>query len=152
MRHRDAGAFERRAPKKTDVEKQLAAEINQPQNKQKTNAPYIPSAQKSTQQNPAQSSTPQNSAQTNAPQSSAQTSVKTNYLPPLIKKQTPQNVDQDILVVVSKLKNYITNKSGLNTSDSVKYILSDKIRLIADSAIILARGSERKTVMDRDIK
>ena len=54
------------------------------------------------------------------------------------------------LVVVSKLKSYIREKSGLNTSAAVAEVLSDKVRALCDQAIENARKDGRKTVMDRD--
>ena len=56
----------------------------------------------------------------------------------------------DVLVVVSKLKDYIKAKADMNTSDSVKDILSEIIRRLCDDAIDKARVEGRKTVMDRD--
>lgn len=57
---------------------------------------------------------------------------------------------KDILVVASKLKNYIRTKSGLNTSASVLERLSDILRLQCDKAIQRAQAENRKTVLDRD--
>lgn len=56
----------------------------------------------------------------------------------------------EVLVVASKLKNYIRAKSGMNTSAAVMDALSGKIRELCDRAIETARGEGRKTVMDRD--
>ena len=58
--------------------------------------------------------------------------------------------DQDVLVVVSKLKTYIKEKSGMNTSGGVAAVISDSVRRMADEAIERARADGRKTVMDRD--
>jgi hypothetical protein len=56
----------------------------------------------------------------------------------------------EVLVVASKLKNYIRAKSGMNTSGAVMDALSSKIRELCDRAIESARNEGRKTVMDRD--
>lgn len=56
----------------------------------------------------------------------------------------------EILVVASKLKNYIRAKSGMNTSASVLGVLSEKVRQLCDQAIESARADGRKTVKDRD--
>jgi len=56
----------------------------------------------------------------------------------------------DILVVASKLKNYIRSKSDMNTSASVMEVVSDRIREMCDQAIENARNDKRKTVKDRD--
>ncbi|MCB0310106.1 MAG: hypothetical protein KDD42_02650 [Bdellovibrionales bacterium] len=57
---------------------------------------------------------------------------------------------QDVLVVVSKLKNYIRQASGMNTSGNVASALSQMIRSACDQAIENAKKDGRKTVMDRD--
>ncbi len=56
----------------------------------------------------------------------------------------------EVLVVASKLKNYIRAQSGMNTSSAVMDILSSKIRGLCDAAIENAKREGRKTVMDRD--
>lgn len=59
-------------------------------------------------------------------------------------------IPKDVLVVASKLKEYIRAKSGMNTSGNVLDRLSDMIRLQCDKAIERANSDSRKTVMDRD--
>ena len=56
----------------------------------------------------------------------------------------------EVLIVVSKLKNYIKDRSGMNTSASVAPVLSGLIRELCDRAIESARSDGRKTVKDRD--
>ena len=56
----------------------------------------------------------------------------------------------EVLVVASKLKNYIKDKSGFNTSAAVMPALTAKIRGLCDQAIENAKREGRKTVMDRD--
>ena len=63
---------------------------------------------------------------------------------------TDENTEKEILVVASKLKNYIRAKSGMNTSAAVVDVLSDKVRDLCDQAIEAAKQDGRKTVMDRD--
>ena len=58
--------------------------------------------------------------------------------------------EKDILIVASKLKLYIKNSSGLNTSASVMERLSDIVRGLCDQAVERAKNDARKTVMDRD--
>jgi histone H3/H4 len=58
--------------------------------------------------------------------------------------------NNEILVVASKLKNYIRSKSDMNTSGSVMAVVSDRIREMCDQAIENARNDKRKTVKDRD--
>jgi hypothetical protein len=56
----------------------------------------------------------------------------------------------DVLVVVSKVKNYVRGKTGFNTAGSVPPALSDIVRYYCDLAIENARKEGRKTIMDRD--
>lgn len=56
----------------------------------------------------------------------------------------------EALVVASKLKNYIRDKSGMNTSAAVIAVLSEKLRGLCDQAMERAKADGRKTVMDRD--
>lgn len=57
---------------------------------------------------------------------------------------------KEVLIVASKLKNYIRGASGMNTSGAVVEILSEKVRQMCDRAIEAAKSDGRKTVMDRD--
>ena len=58
--------------------------------------------------------------------------------------------EKEVLVVISKLKNYIREKSDFNTAGSVAPKVSDILRNLCDQAIANARKDGRKTVMDRD--
>jgi histone H3/H4 len=58
--------------------------------------------------------------------------------------------EKEVLVVVSKLKNYIREASGMNTSGTVAEIISDRVREMCNRAIEAAKNDGRKTVMDRD--
>lgn len=58
----------------------------------------------------------------------------------------------EILIVASKLKNYIRNISDFNTSADVMSALSDIVRKECDRAIEKAQRDGRKTVMGRDFK
>jgi hypothetical protein len=60
--------------------------------------------------------------------------------------------EDDILIVVSKLKAYIKAKADMNTSGDVMEVLSDRLRRLCDDAIATARSDGRKTVMARDFK
>ena len=62
------------------------------------------------------------------------------------------DASKDVLVVVSKLKNYIRNTSGMNTSGSCADVLSDLVRSLCNQAIERAKNDGRKTVMDRDFQ
>jgi histone H3/H4 len=58
----------------------------------------------------------------------------------------------EVLVVASKIKNFIREKSGMNTSAAVMEVLSSKVRQMAEQAIENAKREGRKTVMDRDFQ
>ena len=58
--------------------------------------------------------------------------------------------EKDALIVVSKLKKYVRDASGMSTSGNVADVLSAKVRALCDGAIQHAQADGRKTVMDRD--
>ncbi len=58
----------------------------------------------------------------------------------------------EILIVASKLKEYVRKQSGFNTSQSTFAALSDLVRKATDQAIENAKADGRKTVMDRDFQ
>lgn len=60
------------------------------------------------------------------------------------------DLPHDVLVVASKLKAYVRARSGMNTSDAVVDVLSDKLRELCDRAVEKAAQAGRKTVLDRD--
>lgn len=59
--------------------------------------------------------------------------------------------EDEILVVVTKVRKYISEKSGMNTSAGVYQVLTERIKKICDRAIEEAKKQNRKTVMDRDV-
>lgn len=59
--------------------------------------------------------------------------------------------DTEILVIASKVKDYIRRTSGMNTSASVLRHLSHAIRRLADAGIQEADLAGRSTVLERDI-
>jgi len=65
-------------------------------------------------------------------------------------QRAPDPIEDDVLVVMSKLKNYVRARSGYNTSDRVAGPLSEALRVLCDRAIDKARAEGRKTVLDRD--
>ncbi len=60
-------------------------------------------------------------------------------------------IADEILIVASRLKDYVRAKSGFNTSDAVLAPLSDAVRGLCDDAIASARRDDRRTVLDRDV-
>ncbi len=59
--------------------------------------------------------------------------------------------ERDMLIVVSKLKKYIKDRSGMNCGDAVAELMSDHVRALCDDAIRAAARDERKTVLERDV-
>jgi hypothetical protein len=57
---------------------------------------------------------------------------------------------REVLIVASRLKEYVQAKSEYNTSASVMDVLSDHVRVITDRAIDNARAEGRRTVLERD--
>jgi hypothetical protein len=58
---------------------------------------------------------------------------------------------EEILIVASRLKEFVRQTSGYNTSDRVLEPLSEILRRICREAIENARRDGRMTVLDRDI-
>ena len=59
---------------------------------------------------------------------------------------------QEVLIIASRLKEYIQARSEFNTSAAVMDVLSDHIRNVCDEGIQQARNDGRKTVLDRDLE
>lgn len=57
---------------------------------------------------------------------------------------------KEVLVIASRLKEYIRQRYSMNTSDGVLEDLSDHLRKLCDRAVSHAREDGRKTVLDRD--
>ena len=60
--------------------------------------------------------------------------------------------DKEVLVVVSKLKNYIKETAGMNTSGNVPAKLTEIVQALCKEAVENAKKDGRKTVMDRDFQ
>jgi histone H3/H4 len=58
--------------------------------------------------------------------------------------------EHEVLIVASKLKQYIKDKYDMNTAASVMDALSKNVRRLTDRAAERARSEGRKTIMDRD--
>lgn len=75
---------------------------------------------------------------------------------PKQKLSAPSNLQKarggEILIIASRLKEFIDQQSEFNTSASVMDVLSDHIRHVAMQAIDNAREQGRKTVMEQDLK
>ncbi len=147
VRHRDAYAVEVRAPSKETWQQSQAAAASAPQPRAMMSTPDRPMAGAAS--NPAPRPMPQASTPVQV------TTRRAVDAPP--SSSTEGNVtftdvaDRDMLIVVSKLKKYIKDRSGMNCSDAVADMLSDHVRAVADEAIRAAGRDERKTVLDRDV-
>lgn len=71
-----------------------------------------------------------------------------NSAAPIPRAQMPR----EVLIIASRLKEYIQARGEMNTSAGVMDVLSDYIRIVADRAIDNARTDGRKTVLDRDFE
>ncbi len=64
---------------------------------------------------------------------------------------TPQNaMPREVLIIASRLKEYIHARAEMNTAGQVMEILSDHVRILCERAIDHARSEGRKTVLERD--
>jgi hypothetical protein len=159
-RHRDAWAEEARAPTREAAAREAAA----PEPPRPAPAPSAPpprpaapvSSTSAAPPRPAAPAAPPPAAAPAAPPGSApsrrvvgDTSQASAAAVEGLK--LAEVVDRDILIVVSKMKKYIKDRSGMNCSDAVADMLSDHVRLLCDEAIRAAARDERKTVLDRDV-
>lgn len=65
-------------------------------------------------------------------------------------ERAEREAEHEILVVVSKLKKYVRDWSGMNTSDAAMNILSDHLRELCREAVRKAGQDGRRTLLDRD--
>jgi hypothetical protein len=70
---------------------------------------------------------------------------------PAARLASPDTIPREVLIVVSKGKDYVRARSGMNTSDGLFERLSDRLRHLCDLAIASAARDGRKTVLDRDL-
>jgi len=124
-RHRDAWAEKEKAPSQAAWEASQSSLDAAPQG-----------AEPSTLASPAP-------ARTAVPQPAATRRVVSST------EQAPE-VTIDVLVVVSKLKKYVKDWSGMNTSDGAISVLSDHLRELCREATRQAGLDGRRTVLDRD--
>ncbi len=68
----------------------------------------------------------------------------------VIASPIPEPSTDDVLIVASRLKQYIHDRAEMNTSADVLEALSDLVRAHTDVAIQRARADGRKTVKGRD--
>src|SRR5207248_1068378 len=135
LRHRDAWAVDARAPSKDAWEKELAENPPEP-----SLAPARPAAPVAPAVRRVVGDTSPATAAPALQSAAGSANVKLVDV-----------ADRDVLIVVSKVKKYIRDRSGMNCSDAVAEMLSDHVRAICDESIRAAARDERKTVLDRDV-
>jgi hypothetical protein len=92
---------------------------------------------------------PDAAAPAKAPAAEARPARRILVSTPTTKKT--EDVPHEVLIVASRLKDYVRARSGYNTSDRVLAPLSDVVRKVVDQAIENARRDGRMTVLDRDV-
>src|SRR6476620_3746014 len=132
LRHRDAWAVEERAPGRGQGAREVRAE---PAPRPQTQPPSAPAARASAPPAPR-------------PLPSGGGSVTAHAGGPALSNQYDHD---DVMVVVSKVKKYIRDRGGMNTSDAVAEALGAHVRKVCDDAIRNAARDGRKTVLDRDV-
>jgi hypothetical protein len=127
VRHREAWAEQQRAPTVAEFERDQAEEADpEPASAASARAAPAPTAQRRVISSTARSEDTDGDL-------------------------VQENLPREILIVVSKLKAYVRARSGMNTSDAVMEILSDRVRQLCDAAIRHAAMEGRKTVLPRDL-
>ncbi|MEX2204644.1 MAG: hypothetical protein WEF50_00275 [Myxococcota bacterium] len=121
MNHREAWAEERRAPTR---EAWLREQAEEAAASSAASAPATPSA--------------------------AAREPQRRIAAPSAPKAPAAPASREVLIVVSKLKAYVRERSGMNTSEAVMDLLSDRVRRLCDEAIRSAQRDGRRTVMERD--
>ena len=138
VRHRESWAVEEVAPKRGDLSPEERAPARAP-------APPAPTISAAPAPRPQPvASTPAAAARPPAPAGS----VTAHAGGPALSNTYDHD---DVLIVVSKLKKYIRDRSGMNTSDAIADVLAEHVRSICDEAIRAAARDGRKTVLDRDV-
>jgi hypothetical protein len=147
LRHRDAWAEDKIAPTQAVWERELASEPREPPRP----PPVAPRSAAPVVRTPAAVPPPP----AGAPVRRVVGDPPASIAPPAAAGSAAVHlndiVDSDMLIVVSKLKKYIKDRSGMNCSDAVADVLSDHIRNLCDDSIRAAGRDERKTVLDRDV-
>ena len=150
LRHRDAWAVDARAPTKEAWEKELAEHPPEPTIAKPAAAPAVrrvvdaPSA-------PVVRPAPLPVTTSSAPAALKPASTPAAVAGGGATVHLNDIVDRDMLIVVSKMKKYIKDRSGMNCGDAVAEILSDHVRAICDESIRAAGRDDRKTVLERDV-
>lgn len=171
LRHRDAYAIEATAPTREAWQTEQDSQDSIPQPAARVGSAPAAVARITPVQRPASGPIPRPSEQDAVPRARTPTAelrddTRPNVAPPPPARRVaadstpPANaealkladvVDKDILIVVSKMKKYIRDRSGFNCSDAVADVLSEHVRALCDDSIRAAGRDARKTVLDRDV-
>ena len=146
LRHRDAWAVDATAPSKDQWDREVASMPADPEPPPRPASP--PAVRRMVGDSP---SGPVRSPQMAVGSAGASSSAAAPSSPSGTGTVHLQEAEHEILIVVSKVKKYIKDRSGMNTSDAVTDLLSDHIRAICDDGIRAAARDDRKTVLERDL-
>jgi len=139
LRHRDAWAVEERAPSREEharqEREQEAAPVPAAVHAPSPPRPHAAAPTLAPAHAPPRPAAPSGSVTAHA----GGPALSSNY------------THDDMLIVVSKMKKYIRDRSGMNCSDAVAEGLGDHVRSVCDDAIRNAARDGRKTVLDRDV-
>lgn len=147
--HREAWAVEKRAPATAAADDVARGASSTP--------PPASGGTRGASSTPPASSGPSRGASSTPPASgsargAASTPPASGDNPPGGPSRRPQTAPREVLIVASRLKDYVRARVGYNTSDRVLEPLSDIVRQVVDRAIENARRDGRMTVLDRDIE
>ena len=92
------------------------------------------------------------SAESEAPRKPRRLVREVRSRPESTAKAAGDPVPREVLIIASRLKEYVRAASGFNTSDRALEPLSEIVREVCDRAIREAAAEGRKTVLDRDIR
>ncbi len=79
------------------------------------------------------------------------TQTRKQAVPSVAPQEAKTDVSKELLIVASRLKEFIRARSGFNTSDGALDPLSEIVRHVCDEAIQRTTRDGRKTVLARDI-
>jgi hypothetical protein len=143
-RHRDAWAEREKAPSQSEWQAQLAASEGTA-GEAAASGPQAPERRGPSAPERASGGAAERVASAAAPERRI-VGVTSN---PASSPQSTSD-EAEILVVVSKLKKYVRDWSGMNTSDSAMSVLSEHLRELCREATRQAGMDGRRTVLDRD--
>jgi hypothetical protein len=143
LRHREAWAVEERAPTRTAWAAAAAADADETATPSALARPAAAPAPARIVPAPALAPAPRPALAASAPLPAPRA--------PSDGPRLEASFEREVLIVVSKMKKYIKDRSGMNSSDAVAEVLSDHVRALCDDSIRAAAADGRRTVLDRDV-